>query len=168
MLVDTHPLASTPASCTTVVLASIPSDSHMWNLVFLEMLLAEAGHVVINLGPCTPLELVVDTAIQNQADAVVISSVNGHAHLDAPAIAAAVRADSRCAGLTLIIGGKLGVRGEANIGHVPSLIAAGFDEVFESGATPPANQRKELLRLLSLKRPIRVGIEASHRKELAA
>jgi hypothetical protein len=35
-----------------ILIAGGSSDSHGWNLVFLEPLLEESGHRVVNLGPC--------------------------------------------------------------------------------------------------------------------
>ena len=70
-----------PAKPRRAVIATVPSDSHMWNLVYIELLLKEHGWDVNNLGACTPLELVVDTCLAERPDMLVVSSVNGHGHI---------------------------------------------------------------------------------------
>lgn len=151
-----------------VVIATIPSDSHMWNLVYLEMLLTEAGHQVINLGPCTPPHMIVDAVCTEKADAVVISSVNGHAHLEAPEIARQIRKDDDCANITLIVGGKLGINGHANIQHAGILLSAGFNAVFEATSTPAAHQA-ELLHLLNVPQvSASVAADPFNQEELAS
>jgi methylaspartate mutase sigma subunit len=80
-----------PAKPKRAVLATVPSDSHMWNLVFLELLLKERGIEVTNLGACTPIELVVDTCLAERPDLLVISSVNGHGHLGGRRLINAIR-----------------------------------------------------------------------------
>ncbi|MBY4402631.1 cobalamin B12-binding domain-containing protein [Rhodococcus fascians] len=148
----------------SVILATIQSDSHMWNLVFLELFLTEAGHTVVNLGPCTPVELIAETAARVDASAVVISSVNGHGHLDAPAVAKRIREDDRCSGVTLVVGGKLGVSGDANIEHASGLIEAGFNAVFEATASPSL-QQNALLEMLGTNQGQRVIMASSSKIE---
>ena len=40
----------------TVLLTGASSDAHTWNLVFLQLLIAEHGFRVTNLGPAVPAE----------------------------------------------------------------------------------------------------------------
>ncbi len=62
---------------------------------------------------------------------VVISSVNGHGHLDGRRLIARLRAEPDLADLPVVIGGKLGTRGAEGGGHTRALVEAGFDAVFE-------------------------------------
>lgn len=126
----------------------------MWNLVFLEMLLSEAGHDVVNLGPCTPPQLVADTAASESADAVVISSVNGHGHLDGVRVAEAVRSHAGCSEVPLLIGGKLGIQGSAqNASRSAVLLEAGFDAAFEASSDAGA-AHQEFISLVSSVKPL--------------
>ena len=118
-----------------ILLSSVSSDSHTWNLVFLQMLLQEAGHEVVNLGPCVPAELLVDTARRVRPDAIVISTVNGHGHLDGAHAIRALRSHPDTSRIPAIIGGKLGIPDGAGAdADAQALIEAGFDAVFTDSA----------------------------------
>ncbi|MFJ4867400.1 cobalamin B12-binding domain-containing protein [Streptomyces sp. NPDC088757] len=119
-----------------ILLSTVSSDSHTWNLVFLQLLLEESGHDVVNLGPCVPDELLIRTARRERPDAIVISSVNGHGHLDGARLIRGVRADPDLASVPAMIGGKLGIRGSENVEHAHGLMEAGFDAVFTEGGDP--------------------------------
>jgi methylmalonyl-CoA mutase cobalamin-binding subunit len=114
----------------TVLLSTVSSDSHTWNLVFLELLLAEHGYRVINLGPCVPDDLLVHSARRHRPDAVVISTVNGHGYLDGDRLIRTLRQEPDLADLPVMIGGKLGIAAESDDSRVNDLIAAGFTAVF--------------------------------------
>ncbi|WP_371478774.1 cobalamin B12-binding domain-containing protein [Kitasatospora sp. NBC_00315] len=114
-----------------VVVTSMASDSHMWNLVFLELLLEELGHEVSNLGPCVPDEEIVSACLRLRPDLLVVSSVNGHAYNDGQRVIAALRAAPGLARTPMVIGGKLGVSGSGNRRHAADLVAAGFDAAFD-------------------------------------
>src|SRR4051795_5827242 len=73
------------------VIATVPSDSHMWNMVYIELLLKEHGWDVINLGACTPPELVVAPCRAELPDVLVIPSGNAHGHIGGRKIIGAVR-----------------------------------------------------------------------------
>jgi methylaspartate mutase sigma subunit len=121
-----------------VVLSTVSSDSHTWNLVFLQLLLEESGYEVVNLGPCVPDEVLVEAVRGHRPDAVVISSVNGHGHIDGARMIGALRGDDDPAvsGVPVMIGGKLGIQGAANVDLADELIAAGFNAVFSEGSDP--------------------------------
>ncbi|MFI5660545.1 cobalamin B12-binding domain-containing protein [Streptomyces sp. NPDC051684] len=112
------------------VLSSVSSDSHTWNLVYLQLLLEEAEFEVTNLGACVPPEMLAERALDVRPDLILLSSVNGHGGLQAAAYAQLIKAQPALAGTPLVIGGKLGVAGAADRGLVPELIEAGFDGVF--------------------------------------
>lgn len=116
-----------------IVVSSVSSDSHTWNLVFLQLLLEEMGHEVVNLGACVPDELLLAECRRAQPDLLVISTVNGHGNIDGARLIRRLRATPDLAHLPVVIGGKLGVRGAENAVHGAGLVEAGFDAVFEAG-----------------------------------
>ena len=112
-----------------VVLGTISSDSHTWNLLFLQLLLEEHGCAVTNLGACTPAEELIAEAAELRPDLIVISTVNGLGVQEAPELARAVRATPSLREVPLVIGGKLDTLGSSGDGDFPALAAAGFDAV---------------------------------------
>jgi methylmalonyl-CoA mutase cobalamin-binding subunit len=114
-----------------VLVSSVSSDSHTWNLVFLQLLLEELGHEVVNVGACVPDELLIAECRRTAPDMVVVSSVNGHGHLDGRRLIGRLRAEPDLRHLPVVIGGKLGTKGAENGTYGPELMAAGFDAVFE-------------------------------------
>jgi len=133
------------------VIATVPSDSHMWNLVFLELLLRQNGCEVTNLGACTPIELVVETCLAERPDLLVVSSVNGHGHIGGGRIIRAIRAHPELDDMPAVIGGKLGTLGVCNSTFATPLMEAGYWAVFiEANGVAPfthfleAPQRLEL------------------------
>ncbi|MER6911532.1 cobalamin-dependent protein [Streptomyces sp. NPDC000594] len=124
-----------------VLVSSVSSDAHTWNLVFLQLLLEELGHRVTNLGCCVPDELLVDTCRRTTPELLVISSVNGHGARDGARVVRLLRAQPDLGGLRVVIGGKLGTSGAAPGTYEPELLAAGFDAVFEDAAGVAAFRR---------------------------
>ncbi|MEU0807685.1 cobalamin-dependent protein [Streptomyces sp. NPDC005970] len=116
-----------------IVLTSTASDAHTWNLVFLQLLLEELGHRVVNLGPCVPEELLIAKCTEHRPDLIVVSTVNGHGHLDGVRLISAVRSDPGLGAVPAVIGGKLGVLGTGDPARTSALLAAGFGAVFEDG-----------------------------------
>jgi methylmalonyl-CoA mutase cobalamin-binding subunit len=119
-----------PAKPRVAVIATVPSDSHMWNLVYIELVLRERGWEVINLGACTPPELVVETCMAERPDLLVISSVNGHGHIGGRKVIGQVRSHDELADMKAVIGGKLGTLGANNSVFAEPLVAAGYSAVF--------------------------------------
>ncbi|MFF8771905.1 cobalamin B12-binding domain-containing protein [Kitasatospora sp. NPDC015120] len=109
------------------------SDSHTWNLVFLQLLLEELGHRVTNLGACVPDELLVSECRRTAPDLIVLSSVNGHGYHDGLRVIRALRGCPELSGTPTVIGGKLTIAGPGDPDRQRSLLAAGFDGVFEEG-----------------------------------
>jgi methylmalonyl-CoA mutase cobalamin-binding subunit len=135
-----------------ILLSTTSSDSHTWNLVFLQLLLEECGHEVLNLGPCVPDALLVETARSHRPSAIVISTVNGHGRIDGARLARAVRRDPEIAQVPMMIGGKLGIAGTSSDDEVSRLLEAGFDAVF-IGDTSPDELPTTLTRMLPAARP---------------
>jgi methylaspartate mutase sigma subunit len=119
-----------------VLIAGGASDSHTWNLVFLQLLLEESGHRVVNLGPCVPAALLLRECRRHEPGLVVVSSVNGHGYRDGLGVIAGLRADPALAGVPVVIGGKLGVEGARDEAAAARLTAAGYTAVFDDGDVP--------------------------------
>jgi methylmalonyl-CoA mutase cobalamin-binding subunit len=115
------------------VIATVPSDSHMWNLVYIELVLSESGWEVNNLGACTPAELVVETCLRERPDLLVVSSVNGHGHIGGRKLIGQLRSRRELDYLPAVIGGKLGTLGAKNSMFAEPLLAAGYSAVFTEG-----------------------------------
>lgn len=135
-----------------ILLSTTSSDSHTWNLMFLQLLLEECGHEVVNLGPCVPDDLLVETARSCRPGAIVISTVNGHGRIDGARVVRAVRRDPEIAHLPVVIGGKLGIEGTSSDDEVSRLLEAGFDAVF-TGEAKPDELPTALSRMLPAGRP---------------
>ena len=120
-------------SALRILLTSTASDSHTWNLVFLQLLLEESGHDVTNLGACVPDEALLSHCRELAPDLVVISTVNSHGRQDVAWVIRLIRATPETRALPVVIGGKLGVTGPDGGVGVKQLVSAGFDDVFDSG-----------------------------------
>ncbi|MGB3438132.1 MAG: cobalamin-dependent protein [Actinophytocola sp.] len=117
-----------------IVVTSLASDAHTWNLVYLQLVLEELGHRVVNLGACVPDELLVAECVRHSPDLVVVSSVNGHGFHDGARVVTTLRARPELAGTSVVIGGKLGTGGvDGARDRAARLVAAGYDAVFEDG-----------------------------------
>lgn len=139
------------------VLSTVESDSHMWNLVYLQLLLEEHGVEVINLGPCVPTATTLQTLVSSRPDALIISSVNGHGFWQGRALReAAVRAFGEELPLFLI-GGKLTTSQADDVAVARELRAAGFAEVFVGEQAIPEFRRW----LVNFKRTFGLRREAS-------
>jgi methylmalonyl-CoA mutase cobalamin-binding subunit len=124
-----------------VIVSSVSSDSHTWNLVYLHLLIEELGYDVVNLGSCVPDEVLIAECRRVQPDLVVISSVNGHGHLDGRRLIGRLRSEPDLEQLPVVIGGKLGTRGAQAGTYAPELLAHGFDAVFEDASGPERFRR---------------------------
>ena len=113
----------------TAILAGTPSDSHTWNLLFVQLLLEENGWSVTNLGACVPVAMLLDESLRQPPDMIVISTVNGHGAQDARQIIEAVRAQPSLSRVPVFLGGKICVSEERERAAVGELSAAGYDAV---------------------------------------
>lgn len=121
----------------TVVVSGLASDAHTWNLVYLQLLIEELGYHVVNLGPCVPDQVLVDTCRRIDPALIVLGSVNGHGRTDGLRVAARLRDCPELLATPLVIGGKLTVSDEDAALFAPELLAAGFDAVFPDRASHP-------------------------------
>lgn len=124
-----------------IVVSGVTSDSHTWNLVFLQLLVEEEGFEVINLGPCTPEEILVSACAEHEPSMVVMSSVNGHGFHDGMRMIKSLRENFGSGELPVVIGGKLGITGASNSTLATELCSAGFTAVFDDSAAGLAEFR---------------------------
>ncbi|MEU3572111.1 cobalamin-dependent protein [Kitasatospora sp. NPDC036755] len=125
-----------------VIVTGTESDSHTWNLVFLQLQLEDWGHRVQNLGPCLPGAELAAECRHEAPDLIVLSSVNGHGESDGLSAIAALRATPELAGTPIVIGGKLGTGrqllagagGTAGEDMTRRLLSAGYSAVFHESA----------------------------------
>jgi methylaspartate mutase sigma subunit len=126
----------------TIVLGVIGADCHSVGNKILDVFFTEAGFHVVNLGVLVSQDAFIDAAIESNAQAILVSSLYGHAEIDCPGLRA------RCIerGLDPII---LYVGGNLVIGRRPfpeieaKFTAMGFDRVF-----PPTVSLAEAAALL--------------------
>ncbi|WP_236796412.1 cobalamin B12-binding domain-containing protein [Amycolatopsis sp. GM8] len=122
----------------TILLSTVSSDAHTWNLVYLELLLRERGHRVRNLGACVPDDLLLRTCLLKRPGLLMLSSVNGHGADDGERLIRRLREVPALTTLPAVIGGKLGTSGDTGAAdRRHRLIRAGFDEVFEGADSIP-------------------------------
>lgn len=134
-----------PSSAFRTLIASTPSDAHSWNLVYLQLVLEEYTDDVVNLGPCLPVDLLVEECRWRRPELVVVSSVNGHGHADGLAVIEALRAEHAIDGTRIVIGGMLTTDPARDAVAVAELRAAGYDDVY-AGPDAIARLRSDLAR----------------------
>ncbi|MNF26774.1 methylaspartate mutase subunit S [compost metagenome] len=110
------------------LIATVESDSHMWNLVYLQLWLAEHGMSVKNLGSCTPVAVVLNALEQHRTQLLVVSSVNGHGYSQGLELIRQVR--RLHPHLPCVIGGKLTTCEDETLATRQPLIDAGYNHVF--------------------------------------
>ncbi|MCX4778550.1 cobalamin-dependent protein [Streptomyces sp. NBC_01264] len=110
------------------LLTTVESDSHFWNLIYLEKFIAENGGEVRNLGGCTPADLVVKEVNEFQPDLLVVSSVNGHGYYGT----SVVLTELKRAGISVpcVAGGKLTTAPSDNDRVRRELLSQGCTDVF--------------------------------------
>lgn len=114
-----------------IVVSALSSDAHTWNLVFIQLLLEELGHNVLNLGACVPDRVIADYCRAARSDLLVVASINGHGMPDGISLMNTLKEYPDLASMPVVIGGMLSTPGADN-GHC--LLAAGFDAVFDNSA----------------------------------
>ncbi|MFF9341115.1 cobalamin B12-binding domain-containing protein [Streptomyces sp. NPDC014773] len=112
----------------------------------MQLLLEDLGFEVRNLGACTDVADLVEVCRTEPPALVVLSTVNGHGHIEGPAYAGAIGSLPGRGGITMVIGGKLGVDG-AGGQYADALLAAGFDGVFGPGEAELARFRARVAAL---------------------
>ncbi|MFJ7095847.1 cobalamin B12-binding domain-containing protein [Streptomyces mirabilis] len=116
---------STPFRC---IVSTVESDSHIWNLVYLQKVLEEQGAVVLNLGSCTPVGEVLRGIGEFNPDLLVVSSVNGHGHHGARVLLNEMQRHGRK--VPCVVGGKLTTAESDNDRVRGDLLSLGYTDVF--------------------------------------
>ncbi len=121
----------------TVILGVAASDSHVVANHLIAHALRAEGFQVVNLGACTSVaEFAAAHAEHPEAEAVIIGSLNGHAHADLQDLPAARAAWLRC---PVILGGNLSVGSYKGAADHERLYALGIDVVLSDlGELPKA------------------------------
>jgi methylaspartate mutase sigma subunit len=118
----------------TVVTGVAGDDIHVMGIRLVEHALKSAGANVVSLGVMTPIGEFVEAAVETAADAVVLSSSNGHAGIACDGIRDAF-IEAGIGSMLLYIGGNLNVGRQASHDDVERQFKIlGFDRVFEPGA----------------------------------
>jgi methylaspartate mutase sigma subunit len=65
----------------TIVTGTASDDVHVIGIRLVEMALRRVGHQVVSLGALVPTSDFVEAVVESNADAVFVSSLNGHAQL---------------------------------------------------------------------------------------
>lgn len=112
------------------ILSTIESDSHMWNLVYMELLLNEYGFDVHNLGCCVAEDETVKAVMEHCPDLVVISTLNGHGYVQGKSLIENYRQELGEKAPTIVIGGNLSTNIDSYAQLSEKLLQAGFDGVF--------------------------------------
>ncbi len=121
---------------STVITGTVGKDAHVIGTKILSRALREAGFNVVELGILTPPEEFIQAALENQADAILMSSLYGMGENDVQGF------KEKClkAGLKdvlLYIGGNLGVGKHDFKDDEVKFKTLGFDRVY-----PPASDVK--------------------------
>ena len=122
-------------SQATVVLGVIGADCHAVGNKILDQVFSSAGFNVVNLGVLVSQEEFVSAAVENDAAAILVSSLYGHAEIDCRGLREKC-AEAGIGDIILYVGGNL-VVGKGDFDEVEkSFLQMGFDRVFRPG-TPP-------------------------------
>ena len=118
-----------------LVLGVLGADVHVVGIKILEYALRGAGFEVVNLGVMTPQEEFIRAALETDADAVLVSSLYGHAELDARGFRDKLK-EAGIGDILVYIGGNL-VVGKKPWEEVEKTFKdMGFDRVFPPGTMP--------------------------------
>lgn len=124
----------------TVVLGVIGSDVHAVGNRILDFAFTQAGFKVINIGVLATQEEFIHSAIETDADALLVSSLYGHGEMDCRGLREKCQ-ETGIGKIIMYVGGNL-VVGKQDFESVKErFLAMGFDRVY-----PP-----ELFRILRLK-----------------
>ena len=118
----------------TIVTGVAGDDIHVIGIRLVDHALKSAGANVVSLGVMTPLNEFVEAAVETAADAVVLSSSNGHAAISCDGIRDAF-VEAGLGDMLIYIGGNLKVgKGVSHEDVIEEFTALGFDRVFEPNA----------------------------------
>ena len=119
----------------TVILGVIGSDAHVVGITILEQAFEAAGFDVVNLGVQTSQEEFVEAARENDAEAVLVSSLYGHAKQDCEGFQERFT-EAGLEDVTTYIGGNLAVGQDEWDETRRFFRELGYDRVFDSETDP--------------------------------
>ena len=93
----------------TVVTGVIGDDVHVIGIRLMEYALRQSGFTVVSLGPLAAPKEFIDAAVETAADALFISSLNGHAELYLPGVRGAC-VEAGIGDILIYAGGQLTIR----------------------------------------------------------
>lgn len=111
------------------LLTTVQSDSHMWNLMYMQLWLEEHGFDTLNLGCCVSTEETILSIEQFRPELVVISSLNGHGYSQGKGLIGAIKQYFDQSPI-VVIGGKLSTHISDNELITTELTSDGYDGVF--------------------------------------
>ncbi|MCO1601092.1 MULTISPECIES: methylaspartate mutase subunit S [Desulfosporosinus] len=130
----------------TVVLGVIGSDVHAVGNRILDFAFTQAGFKVINIGVLATQEEFIHSAIETDADALLVSSLYGHGEMDCRGLREKCQ-ETGIGKIIMYVGGNL-VVGKQDFESVKErFLAMGFDRVYPPGTlpdTPIEDLRKDL------------------------
>lgn len=119
----------------TVVLGVIGSDVHAVGNRILDFAFTQAGFKVINIGVLATQEDFIHSAIETNADALLVSSLYGHGEMDCRGLREKCQ-ETGIGSIIIYVGGNL-VVGKQDFESVKErFLAMGFDRVYPPGTLP--------------------------------
>jgi methylaspartate mutase sigma subunit len=120
----------------TVLTGVIGDDVHVIGIRLMEYALRQSGFTVVSLGPLAAPKEFIDAAIETNADAMFISSLNGHAELYLPAMRGAC-VEAGIGDILIFAGGQLTIRRPdwAEVEH-RFVTEIGMSRVYPSDVSP--------------------------------
>jgi len=119
----------------TVVLGVIGSDVHAVGNRILDYAFTQAGFKVINIGVLATQEEFIHSAIETNADALLVSSLYGHGEMDCRGLREKCQ-ETGIGKILIYVGGNL-VVGKQDFESVRErFLAMGFDRVYPPGTLP--------------------------------
>lgn len=123
----------------TLVLGVIGSDVHAVGNKILEISFSEAGFNVVNLGVLVSQKEFVEAAIETNADAIMVSSLYGHAEIDCRGLREAL-IEAGIGDILMYIGGYLVVGSQEWSEVEEKFRNLGFDRVY-----PPSTLLQDVI-----------------------
>ena len=93
----------------TVVTGAIGDDVHVIGIRLMEYALRQNGFNVVSLGPLASQKEFIDAAVETAADALFVSSLNGHAEMYLPGLRGAC-VEAGIGDILIYAGGQLTIR----------------------------------------------------------
>lgn len=119
----------------TVVLGVIGSDVHAVGNRILDFAFTQAGFKVINIGVLATQEEFIHSAIETNADAILVSSLYGHGEMDCRGLREKCQ-EKGIGDIIMYVGGNL-VCGKQDFESVKErFLAMGFNRVYPPGTLP--------------------------------